>query len=302
MGRAAGYIIAAALVIIALGGAAEMSTRTWSCMVCHTEQAEYACWMETKLKADKKGFSHELISCAACHIEGAAQGTIASRFRGVVHAAGYLVPQLDPRKAAEAGSFKRTRVPSENCKYCHLAALKRKTVRVRDLPPDVKKIGLRMDHAKHVSAGEATCARCHERYKDKQPGIADKTVNFAERNHIACDVCHTRASHAYKGSGLMVMTDKRFKKAKENAWKRLSKNPRWMVAFPDKTTCMRCHNGKIHYKTRIFQADCLGGKSFENCVKCHPVMTKEYFERYRKDRDKLTAAAHRVARAGEQEL
>jgi hypothetical protein len=47
--------------------------------------------------------------------------------------------------------------------------------------------------------------------------------------------------------------------------------------------------GKIHFKTVIFEANCRGGKNFKNCVKCHPLMTRQYFEEYRRERRKITS-------------
>jgi len=85
------------------------------------------------------------------------------------------------------------------------------------------------------------------------------------------------------------MPDQEYLAAREEAWNKLSTNPRWMVALPSEKTCRRCHNGKIHYKTKIFLADCQKDKDFENCVKCHPLMTKEYFEQHRKDREALAS-------------
>jgi hypothetical protein len=57
-----------------------------------------------------------------------------------------------------------------------------------------------------------------------------------------------------------------------------------MVAFPTEETCRRCHNGKIHYKTRIFLADRRTDNNFENCIKCHPLMTRDYFEEFKRKR------------------
>ena len=74
MGRVTAYIIALIVVLAFVGLAADISTRSATCMVCHQQQADYAHWMTQELKAKNKGFSHELIACAACHIEGAAAG------------------------------------------------------------------------------------------------------------------------------------------------------------------------------------------------------------------------------------
>jgi uncharacterized CHY-type Zn-finger protein len=143
-----------------------------------------------------------------------------------------------------------------------------------------------MDHRKHVLARDDTCARCHERYKEKT-GDADRGVNYAEVNHLACDSCHSSASHSYRSATLVPMTQEQYRGARQAAWDRLSSNPRWMVAMPSELSCRRCHNGQIHYKTKIFLADCRVGADYENCLKCHPAMTRQYFDRYLKERDKV---------------
>ena len=85
----------------------------------------------------------------------------------------------------------------------------------------------------------------------------------------------------------MPMTQEQYRGARQAAWDRLSSNPRWMVAMPSELSCRRCHNGQIHYKTKIFLADCRVGADYENCLKCHPAMTRQYFDQYLKERDKV---------------
>ncbi len=281
--RWAGYAFAVALAVAAVFAAADLSTRSGTCMACHEREASFSRWMASRLAAEKKGFSHELISCAACHIEGAVEGTTTSRFRGLLHAVKYLVPQIDPRRPRTVTLYSQAIVPTENCSYCHLGSLIRKTVQLRDLTPGLQKIGLVMDHRKHVLAREDTCAKCHERYKGALKGEADKGVNYAEVNHLSCRACHSSASHAYRSGELLPMSDKQYLAAREASWGKLSGNPRWMVPIPSEQTCRRCHDGKIHYKTKVFEANCRTGDNFETCVKCHPIMTKEYFEQHRKE-------------------
>jgi hypothetical protein len=290
MNRLALYIPIFLLVLIIVAGAADYSTRTSSCMWCHKEQARFAQWMGKRLVKEKRGFSHELISCAKCHIDGAAEGTLISRLRGLLHTVAYLPGQLDPRRPAIASTLERVRIPSSNCRHCHLASIKRKEVYKRDLTPDIKAIGLRMDHKKHVIASEDTCAKCHERYK--KDGEVDKGVNYAEVNHLACDACHISASHSYKAGKRFPMTSEEMEEAMENAWQKMSKNPRWMVLFPSKESCKRCHNGKIHFKTRIFLSSCPTGNDYDNCVKCHPALTPEKFRDLKRAPKKLTRLEH----------
>ncbi|HMK36044.1 MAG TPA: hypothetical protein VK463_13310 [Desulfomonilaceae bacterium] len=296
MGRGLWYLIAVVAVVVVVGAAAEVSVRSATCMACHQQEASFARWMGDKLKVEKKGFSHELIACADCHMDGAPQGTAASKLRSLLHAISYLVPQIDPRRPEVSGMFARTRIPSENCQYCHLAAIQRKTVFLKDLPDELRKIGLSMDHRKHVLARDDTCARCHERYKEGA-SQADKTVTYTEVNHLACDSCHTLASHSYRNNLMLPISDVQYRSAREDAWKRLSTNPRWMVAIPTEYSCRRCHNGKIHFKTKIFLADCREGSVYQDCVKCHPLMTKQYFDQYRKGRRQTACAETNMNRS-----
>ncbi|MEW6348857.1 MAG: hypothetical protein AB1646_07315 [Thermodesulfobacteriota bacterium] len=295
MGRALGYLCVVGVLVAVFFGVADISTRSATCVACHTEQGAYADWMVSRLKAHKKGFSHEMVACAACHIEGAAAGTVLSRFRGLLHAVTYLVPQIDPRTPEISGVFRQVRIPSENCAYCHAAALHRKAVLAKDLPANLKKIGLAMDHRKHVLARDDTCAKCHERYKAQ--GEADKKVNYAEVNHLACDSCHTSASHAYRADHMLPLTQAEYVQARDESWNRLQTNPRWMIAIPTEQSCRRCHNGKIHYKTKIFLVDCRNANNYDDCRKCHPLMTKDFFEQYRRDRSKV-AETNPNARSG----
>ncbi len=291
MRETAPYVIGFVLLVIVIGVGAEISIRSSTCMACHTREANFATWMSGRLKAEKKGFSHELIACADCHMLGSPEKTAMSRLRSLLHTVTYLVPQIDPRRTQVSDLFNRTRVPNENCQYCHLASMNRKEMYIKDMPPGLKEIGLIMDHPKHLTASKDTCARCHERYKDKASLEADKSVNYAEVNHLACDSCHTMAAHSYRAGQILPMTEREYIEAREAAWNRLSTNPRWMVSIPVEQSCQRCHNGKIHYKAKIFLADCRADTDFENCLKCHPTMTRQYFEDQIRKRQKTTSAS-----------
>jgi nitrate/TMAO reductase-like tetraheme cytochrome c subunit len=280
MGKGFTYIFILLGVFIIAISAAELSSRSITCMACHTQEAQYREWMQGRLASEKKGFSHELISCADCHILGSPERTVASKFRSLSHAISNIVPQIDPRKPEVSGLFNRTRIASENCKSCHAGAVRRKAMLKKDMPSELQKIGLQMDHRKHVISSTDTCAKCHERYKPEL-SQADKSVTFTEVNHLACDSCHTMASHSYRKGLILPISEGQFQAAKDNAWQDLSRNPRWMVSIPTEQSCRRCHNGQVHYKTPIFLADCRQGQDYETCKKCHPLMTKEYFEQRR---------------------
>ncbi|MFH0960594.1 MAG: hypothetical protein V1897_18050, partial [Pseudomonadota bacterium] len=145
-----GYFLIGVLILALALAMGEISIRSFSCKVCHQRQAEYAHWMSSQLKDKNKGFSHELIACADCHIEGSPQNTGLSRGRALLHVISYLVPQIDPRQTQTTGFIYKTRIPSANCEFCHLAAIYRKAVYLKDLPEGLREIGLVMDHRKHV--------------------------------------------------------------------------------------------------------------------------------------------------------
>ena len=86
---------------------------------------------------------------------------------------------------------------------------------------------------------------------------------------------------------MLPLAREEYIQAREESWQRLQANPRWMVAIPSEQSCRRCHNGKIHFKARIFLANCKRAKNFDDCLKCHPLMTKEFFDLYRKDPSKI---------------
>ena len=90
------YIAGVVVALAFVAASGEVSIRTATCMVCHQREASFAHWMGGRLKTEKKGFGHELIACADCHIKGAPANTVMSRMRALLHAGMYLVPQIDP--------------------------------------------------------------------------------------------------------------------------------------------------------------------------------------------------------------
>ena len=103
-----GYLLIGFFVVALASASAEVSIRSFSCKACHQRQADYVHWMTDQLKIQNKGFSHELIACADCHIEGSPQNSILSRGRALLHAVTYLVPQIDPRQPQTSGLFRET--------------------------------------------------------------------------------------------------------------------------------------------------------------------------------------------------
>ena len=209
MGRGVWYIVAVGLVIIvAVGVTGEYSVRSATCMACHSQEASFAQWMAGRLKAEKKGFAHELIACADCHIQGSAAGTPVSRLRGLLHIVSYVVPQIEPRQAATRRAVQQN-------------AYSKRKLPVLSFGGDIPQRGLSQRPSSRSSRRSAwswtiantcwhrddTCAKCHERYKEQGTAQADKAVTYTDVNHLACDSCHTSASHAYRGDRLLPMTD-----------------------------------------------------------------------------------------------
>ncbi len=153
MGRGVWYIIAVVAVIVIVGASAEVSVRSATCMACQQQEASFAQWMGNKLKVEKKGFSHELIACRRLPYEGRSSGNRSLENESVASHGDLLGSPNRPPQAGSVGLFTRTRIPSENCQYCHLGAIQRKAGFLKDLPPELQKmIGLAMDHRKHVLA------------------------------------------------------------------------------------------------------------------------------------------------------
>lgn len=254
------------------------SDRSQSCELCHSKEARYTNW----LIADKaqEGFSHDQIACADCHFEGASERGVSSKIKGLTHTISNLVPLIDPRKPRMVNPVVEG-IPSKNCIYCHVSFDKIDEMNEYDLPEDLKEIGLAMGHKKHYETALNECAACHERFKLKDGKLVeDKGVNYKEYSHMTCDSCHKYIAHAYKKFENLT-SNITYDEAVQKAWVDLNRNTRWKVDIPSEEDCRRCHNGKIHFQQEIFLADKIKDDNYENCLKCHPSMTRKYFDEYK---------------------
>lgn len=267
------------VVLVALLGT-NYSIRSQSCEFCHQKEAKYTKWLIGE-KA-KEGFSHDQIACADCHFEGASQGTLSAKIKSAAHSVNSLIPFIDPREPRMVNPIVE-KIPSKNCIYCHVSFDKIDEMNKDDLPLNLKEIGLAMGHKKHYQTALNECATCHERFKLKDGElVVDKGVNYKEYSHMTCDSCHKYVAHTYKkfeNLSSNITYDEGMKKA----WAELNKNRRWKVDIPSEESCRRCHSGKFHFQKSIFLANKVKDDNYENCLKCHPSMTQEYFKSYKQN-------------------
>lgn len=267
-------VILVLLVILAL----DYSVRSESCESCHRTEARYSDWLIGE-KA-KEGFSHDQIACADCHFEGAPQGLLSAKFKSAAHAVSNIIPFLDPRESRMVSPVVE-RIPSANCRLCHLSFDKINEMHPDELPDNLKEIGLAMEHEKHSRIAVEECAGCHERFKAKDGELfEDKGVNYREYSHMTCDSCHKYVAHAYKKFE-NLSSNVPYDEAIQSAWGDLNKNRRWRVDIPSEKSCRRCHSGKFHFQKKIFLADKIADDNYQNCVKCHPSMTRDFFKEFK---------------------
>ncbi|MBW2038946.1 MAG: hypothetical protein JRI46_05015 [Deltaproteobacteria bacterium] len=265
------------LVVALLFAGADYAARSNTCGICHVKEASYANWLIAE-KA-KEGFAHDQISCASCHM--GTKWSMQLRFAALLHVVQYIVPQLDARQRDLPRPILEN-IAIENCRYCHMSSFRLVEARQKDVPKDLKEIGLKMDHLKHFKAMQGDCKKCHERRVEKDGQmVVSKDINYAEINHMRCDACHKYVSHAYRRFNPPLLSNRPHEEAVKLAWEKIKENPRWRINIPSCESCRRCHNGRFHYKTEIFWADRFKDKNYDNCKKCHPLMTKEYFREFK---------------------
>ena len=269
-----GVLIAILIVATGMG----YSIRSNSCELCHVREAGYARWLIGQ--KGRYGFSHDQIACADCHFEGAVRGLLSAKIKGVGHVIKNIVPLIDPREGPVKPVVEK--IPAENCRYCHFSFDKIDEMDKGDLPPSLREIGLAMGHRKHYETANNECTICHVRFKMKEGKLQeDKAVNYGEYSHMTCDSCHRYVAHAYKKFEDITFSNIPYDKAVQRAWVDLNKNTRWKVDIPSEESCRRCHNGKFHFKKMIFLADRIRDNDYTNCLRCHPSMTPEFFNRYK---------------------
>ena len=169
----------------------------------------------------------------------------------------------------------------EACMACHhrILEINRMPENEMVLTPELAKIGLRFDHARHYGLKDFTdadvarlaeldekaaaaglvedeederaflakvrrsrCSLCHEKWKEGAERV-DKAVNYFTAGPMTCFSCHPDADAAiHPGNALSIPTER---------------------------VCRRCHNGKIHGRIFFFNAD-KNDPDKSTCNMCHP--------------------------------
>jgi len=272
------------IAVALLGGCRFIpSERTSFCFTCHRTEGVYKNLdVDASYHADYKENER---ACIACHVDK-------SLSRSVDSGAQEMKTWWDNATSMDLYAFEvydQTDHDSR-CLSCHTDALEMEAVDAAQLPPALKKIGLRYDHAVHraykdfsdeeqaelealrskkkapsLSPAEqerlellekiarANCAECHDRTKVAENGemLKDKNINYAAKNPMLCTACHYD----------IELVEHPGKKREQ---------------LPSEASCRRCHDGRLHGgNLRIFLADCENGIDREHCIKCHPSYEQE---------------------------
>jgi cytochrome c nitrite reductase small subunit len=212
-------LIAAALFVLALGGAAAipLTNHPKFCASCHTIKPSYDSWVRS---------SHKEVTCVDCHVRPGLSGFIHDKvFAGIKDVAiTFFGTPTDPHNL-------ESHVSSSVCISCHRAILRVTEVSTRDLPAPVKEVGLIMSHRKHMEAFEKRgkgegCTTCHGRVAHGEPIKGYPIV--IPRGHVNLDD-QPHEPDLPKGSVL------------------------WKANMAD---CLRCHDGKQTYEGQVLSERC----------------------------------------------
>jgi cytochrome c nitrite reductase small subunit len=212
-------LIAAALLVLALGGAAAipLTNHPAFCASCHTIAPSYHSWTRS---------SHKEVTCVDCHVRPGFSGFIHDKvYAGLKDVTiTFFGTPTEPHNL-------QSEVPSFMCIRCHRAILRVSEVSTRDLPAPVKDVGLIMDHRKHMEAFEKRgkgegCTTCHGRVVHGAP-IKDYPV-VIPRGHVELD----DRPHEPDLPQDSVL---------------------WKATMAD---CLRCHNGEQSYEERVLSKRC----------------------------------------------
>lgn len=162
------------IMFLAVGGGLVYTNRSDFCSSCHTMKTSYDTWRIS---------SHKDVGCVDCHIEPGIGNFIEAK---LIRGGNDLISQIfyppDPTKI-------KSDVSSRICIKCHREIMRISEIPKRDLPDRLNKVGLIMEHKKHLEA-----------LKDQQ---------FKQEGK-GCTVCHARIVHGagFKGYPIIVPTEK----------------------------------------------------------------------------------------------
>ncbi len=212
-------LILAALVVLALGGAAAIpiTNQPTFCASCHTIKPSYDSWNLS---------SHKEVTCVDCHVRPGVSGFIQDKvYAGIEDVAiTFFGTPTEPQNL-------QSHVYSSVCLGCHRAILRVTEVSSRDLPSPVKEVGLIMDHREHMEA-------------------------FDKRGQgEGCTTCHSRVVHGTPIKGYPIVIPRGHVKLDDQPHvPELSQDSRlWKTTMAD---CMRCHDGKQTHEGEVLSNRC----------------------------------------------
>lgn len=212
-------LIAAALLVLALGGAAAipLTNHPAFCASCHTITPSYNSWARS---------SHKDVTCVDCHVRPGISGFIHDKvFAGLEDVAITLLG------TPAAPHNLESHVYSSVCISCHRAVLRVSEVASRDLPPPVKDVGLLMSHRKHMEAFEK---------RGKGEG---------------CTTCHGRVAHGAPIKGYPIVIPRGHVNLDDQPHE--PDHPKDSVLWKaDMADCLRCHDGKQTYEGKVLSDRC----------------------------------------------
>jgi nitrate/TMAO reductase-like tetraheme cytochrome c subunit len=212
-------LMAAALLVLALGGAAALplTNHPSFCASCHTIKPAYDSWLRS---------SHKDVTCVDCHVRPGLSGFIHDKiFAGLEDVAiTFLGTPTEPHNL-------ESHVYSSVCISCHRAILRVTEVSSRDLPAPVKEVGLIMNHRNHMEA-------FNKRGKGE-----------------GCTTCHGRVAHGTPIKGYPIVIPRGHVKLDDQPHEPdLPKDSvLWKASMAD---CLRCHDGEQTYEGEVLNDRC----------------------------------------------
>ena len=212
-------ITLAILGVVAAAVAIPLTNHPKFCASCHTIKPSYDTWVAS---------THKEVTCVACHVRPTPEGFIEDKVIKGVHDV-WVTWFGTPKKPEDLQST----VYSEVCLSCHRNMLRISELAPRDLPDPVKKVGLIMEHRRHMEAfqkrgkGEG-CTTCHATVVHSRPYKGYPIV--IPRGHIKLDELPAAEQAALEASMVKV----------HRTW-----------------DCLRCHDGKQEYKGKVVSRKCL---------------------------------------------
>jgi len=174
LGFKAILLISLLLLFLLSGGGLVYTNRSAFCSSCHTMKGSYATW---------KMSSHKEVRCVDCHIEPGIAGFMEAK---LIRGGNDLIVQiLNPPDPATI----KSQVSSMVCIRCHMEIMRISEIAKRDLPERINKVGLVMEHKRHIEA-----------FKDQQ---------FRQEGD-GCTICHSRIVHGarFKGYPIVIPSEK----------------------------------------------------------------------------------------------